>query len=244
MNISYTQSVGEAVAEDYRAAAIFEKYGIDFCCKGQTSIDAACASKQVPTETVMRELKTLATDPGRSFPDYQTWSASLLADYIEEKHHRYVEENAPVILRFLDKLCHVHGRRHPELPEIREQFANAAGELTQHMKKEELILFPRIRQMAAMAVFASAPDLGQSAAEIPVAMPIRMMMQEHDREGERFRKIHELSDGYRVPDDACNTYKVTYALLREFENDLHLHIHLENNILFPKAIEMEKKVVH
>lgn len=237
MNISFHNSVGEAVAEDYRAAAIFEKYGIDFCCKGHKSIDEACGTRNIPTEEVMRELKMLSSLPDQNYPEYLTWPVHQLTDYIEEKHHRYVEEKTPVIMKFLDKLCHVHGPRHPELYEIKDQFYAAASELAQHMKKEELILFPRIRKMGTLGH-------GQPVPEGIVSQPIEMMMHEHDQEGERFRRMSELSNGFLAPEDACNTYRVTYALLQEFENDLHLHIHLENNILFPKAMNMEKELLN
>jgi regulator of cell morphogenesis and NO signaling len=238
MDLTYQKSVGEVVALDYRAAAIFEKYGIDFCCKGNKSIDDACESKNIRTEDVMRELKILLSNGDSHYTDYSSWSPSLLVDYIEEKHHKYVEEKTPVILRYLDKLCNAHGARHPELYEINNLFKASAGELAQHMKKEELILFPRIRKMAAYTT--ARPD-DQTMSPGMVQNPIRMMMHEHDHEGARFKKMDELSNHYQPPADACNTYRVTFALLQEFENDLHLHIHLENNILFPKAIDMEKE---
>lgn len=162
-----------------------------------------------------------------------------MADYIEKKHHRYVEEKTREITPYLDKICRVHGDRHPELFEINEHFNATAGELAAHMKKEELILFPFVRKMAKAKqenTKLEAPHFGT------VENPIQMMMHEHTAEGERFRKIETLSNNYTPPEDACNTYRVTFALLKEFEADLHLHIHLENNILFPKAIELEKQL--
>ncbi len=240
MTISYQHSVGEAVAEDYRAAAIFQKYGIDFCCKGHTSIDEACSSKNIPTEAVMHELKMLDAESGQQYPDYQSWPLSQLVDHIEQKHHQYIVEKTPVILQFLQKLCQVHGRRHPELYEIHKEFNNAAGELAQHMKKEESILFPRVRKMLHEI---STSDQSFSVSSGMLGQPIEVMMQEHDHEGERFRRISSLSNQYTPPSDACTTYRITYTMLQEFENDLHFHIHLENNILFPKAIEMERTIM-
>lgn len=170
--------------------------------------------------------------------DYKSWPLDLLIDYIEKKHHRYVEEKIPVLRQFLDKLCNVHAERHPELYKINELFTASANELATHMKKEELILFPFVRKMVSATKSKNpieAPHFGT------VENPITMMMQEHDNEGERFRQIAELTNNYNPPADACNTYRVTFAMLDEFEKDLHLHIHLENNILFPKAIKLEQQ---
>ena len=239
MNLSYQNTVAETVANDYRAAAIFEKYGIDFCCQGKIPIDEACEKKQVQTEEVMRELKTLANDSSCCF-NFSTLPPSMLADHIEEKHHRYIEEKTPVIQRYLDKVCSVHGNHHPELHEINRIFQASAADMAQHMKKEELILFPRIRKIEALTRNPMEMNTFQPGV---LGLPIDMMMNEHSVEGDRFKAIEELTQHYQPPADACNTFKVTYALLQEFENDLHLHIHLENNILFPQALEMEKALM-
>jgi regulator of cell morphogenesis and NO signaling len=185
----------------------------------------------------LNDLDVVVHTNGEYATDYQSWPIDLLADYIEKKHHRYVEEKSLEIKPYLEKICKVHGGHHPELFKINEHFNTAAGELAMHMKKEELILFPFIRKMAKAKQEHSGigtPTFGT------VQNPIQMMMNEHSAEGDRFRKIEELSNNYTPPENACNTYKVTFALLKEFERDLHLHIHLENNILFPKAIELEK----
>ncbi len=157
-----------------------------------------------------------------------------------QPYHRYVEEKIQEIKSYLGKICKVHGNHHPELFEINELFHACAGELAMHMKKEELILFPFIRKMVKAKLQGTPLDASHFGT---VENPINMMKHEHDAEGERFRKIFQLSNSYTPPQDACNTYKVTFALLKEFEEDLHLHIHLENNILFPKAVEMEKLLV-
>ncbi len=241
MELIYEKKVGEVVAEDYRAAAVFQKFGIDFCCKGNISIDEACSLQNLMTEDVMRELKILFASDNKQPADYQSWSPAFLADFILETHHRYVKEKTPVIMSYLNKLSQKHGGRHPELLEINKLFSDSATELASHMYKEEQILFPRIRQLAAMTSDAPQDLLMTSSI---LNGPIKNMMDEHENEGDRFRKIDALTDHYQPPADACNTYKVTYALLREFENDLHLHIHLENNILFPKAVQMEKELMN
>ena len=168
--------------------------------------------------------------------DFKSWDMDLLADYIEKKHHRYVEEKSLEIKPMLAKICEVHGDSHPELLEIQAEFAASIGELTAHMKREELLLFPYIRKLFTSK---KGKDNKPKAMFGSVANPISQMKDEHNEEGERYRKISKLSKEYTPPADACNTYSVTFALLKEFEEDLHLHIHLENNILFPKALELE-----
>jgi len=232
-----SKSVGEFVAEDYRTAAVFQKHGIDFCCKGGKTIDEVCESKKLAADELLAELSDVSKQSGNQNTDFQSWPLDLLADYIEKKHHRYIEAATPGLQQFLDKLCKVHGNHNPELFEIREQFNASAGELAMHMKKEELVLFPFIRKMATTK---PGNEGGLHPGFGTVQNPIAMMKQEHDIEGERFRKMSALSDNYTPPSYACNTYKVAYSLLKEFEDDLHLHIHLENNILFPKAIAMER----
>ena len=239
MNIQKNQIIGELVAKDYRTASVFKKYGIDFCCQGNRTIDEACQKKNIDSKSVVNDLDAIIQAQGENTTDYKSWPLDLLADYIEKKHHRYVVEKTAEILPYLDKICRVHGERHPELFEINEHFNKTAGELAMHMKKEELILFPFVRKLAQAKQEGSnvvAPPFGT------VQNPIEAMMQDHTNEGDRFRKIEELSNNYTPPQDACNTYGVTLGLLKEFEQDLHLHIHLENNILFPKAIELEKEL--
>lgn len=232
------KQIGEIVAEDFRTATIFKKYGIDFCCKGDRTVEEACESKNLNSNEILEEIKNLPNDNPGSV-DFKSWPLDLLADYVEKTHHRYVEEKTPVIQSFLDKLCKVHGERHPELFEIRELFNESAKDLAAHMKKEELILFPFVRNLVKMKRKGSEfefPPFGS------VENPVNMMKHEHTVEGERFRKIGEKSDEFTPPADACNTYRVTFAMLQDFENDLHKHIHLENNILFPNSISLENEL--
>lgn len=237
MVVDTNKTIGEMVADDFRTASVFSSNKIDFCCKGNRTLDEVCSQKGLDVSTVLEQLeKATATD--NTAIDFNTWELDLLIDYIEKKHHRYVEEKIPVLLSFLLKLEQVHGAAHPELFEIKNLFKRTADELTQHMKKEELILFPYIKQMVEAArnkTPLSAPGFGS------VANPIAMMMEEHENEGNRFEKIVAISNNYMPPADGCNTYKVTFQMLQEFESDLHTHIHLENNILFPKAIVLQEK---
>ncbi len=232
------KEIGQFVAEDFRTAAVFSKYKIDFCCRGNRSVEEVCETNNIDSNMLLEELEAITNSNTGQNIDYRSWPLDLLVDYIEKKHHRYVEEKIPVLRQFLDKLCKVHGGRHPELFKINELFTASAGELAAHMKKEELVLFPFVKKLVKAKLqngVVEAPHFGT------VVNPITLMMKEHDNEGVRFREIAALTDNYTPPADACNTYKVTYAMLDEFEKDLHLHIHLENNILFPQATKLEKQ---
>lgn len=238
MNVLEQPTIGEYVAKDFRTASVFSKYGIDFCCKGNRTIEEACEKKGMDFSQIENEVTQLLETKSDGAIDFKSWPSDLLIDYIEKTHHRYVEEKSTVLVAFLDKLCKVHGHNHPELFAIKELFDGCAGELAQHMKKEELILFPFIKKME------NALRTGEAIEEPhfgTVENPIAMMKHEHENEGDRFVKIAALTNNYTPPTDACNTYKVTFSMLQEFEQDLHKHIHLENNILFIKAVEMEEK---
>ncbi|MEC7772127.1 MAG: iron-sulfur cluster repair di-iron protein [Bacteroidota bacterium] len=241
MNDTLEKSIGQLVAEDYRTAQVFKAHKIDFCCKGNRTLTEVATKKGLNLEAISEELEAVRSNGQENLPDFKTWPLDLLIDYIEKTHHRYVEKQIPVLKQYLNKLCRVHGERHPELFDIFEQFNTSAGELSMHMKKEELVLFPYIRKMVA-------GPTGSEALEKPhfgsVSNPIQMMMEEHDNEGERFRTIAKLSNDYTPPEDACNTYRVAFSLLQEFEDDLHRHIHLENNILFPKSEKLEKTLTN
>lgn len=239
MNIKESDIIGEIVAKDYRAASVFKNHSVDFCCNGNRSVSEACAENNLDTNQILEELNQAFSESREQTIDFNSWPLDLLADYIEKTHHRFTESKISEIKPYLEKIVQVHGNQHPELFEISSIFNHSAGDLAMHMKKEELVLFPHIRKMV---------NAKQNNGEIApahfetVQNPIAMMMREHDNEGENFRKIRELSNGYTVPEDGCNTYRVTLSLLEELEEDLHKHIHLENNILFPKAIEMEKEL--
>lgn len=239
MTLHESKTVGQVVADDYRSAAVFSKYGIDFCCNGGISLSKACEKKNIDKDQLFREINDAVSNVSAEQIQYQSWPADLLADYIEKIHHRFVNTQIPVLNQYLAKLCRVHGERHPELYEIAGLFEASATALKDHMEKEEKILFPYIRQMVR------ALD-NNDATERPVfgtvANPIHMMMHEHDTEGSRFREIAMLSNHYNAPADGCTTYRVAFEMLKAFEEDLHKHIHLENNILFPKAETLESNM--
>jgi regulator of cell morphogenesis and NO signaling len=233
-----TLTLGEIVKQNYRAAAVFEKFAIDFCCMGNRTFDDACKESKVDSALVSKELQQINTEKGDGV-NFDSWPLDLLVDYICKKHHKYVEEKTPIINAYLDKIYQVHGSRHPELLEVRDIFSEIGGELAVHMKKEELMLFPYIKKLEHNKNGASpltSPLFGS------VSNPVEMMKDDHAVEGEKFRRLAALTNNYQIPADACNTFAVTYQMLDEYEKDLHIHIHLENNILFPKAIAIEERI--
>lgn len=237
MNITKETFIGDIVADNYKASSVFKKEGIDFCCNGNRSIAEVCENDEEKINKLIAQIRetTATATGGKPSHEFNHWPLDLLSDYIEKTHHRYVEAKTPEITEYLEKIVQVHGKEHPELLEVDKIFKETAGQLAMHMKKEELTVFPVIRKMI---------KTGKKARSVygSIKVPIETMMSEHDDEGERFRQIAALTNNYTNPDDGCETYKVTLALLQEFEDDLHLHIHLENNILFPKAIELEESL--
>lgn len=236
------KSVGEIAIEDIRTTTVFGKYKIDFCCNGSDSLAEACKRANADIETVSSELhETMSKKSDDLNDNFNEWELDKLADYIVKVHHSYVAENIPVILEFTKKIANVHGENHPELKTIASHFQAVADELSGHMMKEERILFPHIHRLV---------DTQRSNSELTtspfgtIRNPIRMMEMEHENAGNLLKEIRSFSNDYSVPADGCQTYKAAFFKLEEFEKDLHQHIHLENNILFPKSIELEEKLVH
>lgn len=237
MKITQNTTIGEIVTHDFRTAALFSKLGIDFCCRGHRTIEEVSQKKGLDATQLQRELDEILQKTESGSIDFKSWPLDLLADYVEKTHHRYIEDKTPVLLAFLHKLCKVHGERHPELFEINRLFTESAQDLAAHLKKEELILFPFVRKMVNARITGKKFERPQFGT---VENPIEMMKHEHDTEGERFREIARLTNHYTAPADGCNTYRTAFLMLEEFEQDLHKHIHLENNILFPNALALEK----
>ena len=238
MSIFLQKTIGELVAEDYRRAAVFSKYKLDFCCKGNRTLPEACEAKNLELDQILADLESI-TDNACRIPSAENLPPGQLAQYIEKVHHTYVEEAISQLGPYLNKVVSAHGNSNPELVEIAQEFKNSAGELVKHMRKEELILFPYIRKLEEALKEKEAFTKPHFQT---IENPVRMMRDEHQAEGERFEKIRSLTNNYEVPEGACNTFRVTYALLEEFEKDLHRHIHLENNILFPQAQQLEKEL--
>ncbi|MBN8692051.1 MAG: iron-sulfur cluster repair di-iron protein [Bacteroidetes bacterium] len=234
-------TIGEMVKNDYRKAEIFKKYGIDFCCGGKKTVSKSCQEKGVDVVELEKELKALDNNT-QTLPsqDFDSWELDFLADYILNTHHRYIIQANPVIFEYTQKVQRVHGERNPELVEIASLFMDLMNELNCHMMKEENILFPYIKNLAI------SKRQGKEVAAAgfgTVANPISMMELEHDAAGEIVEKLRNLTNNYAPPSNACNTYRVSFAKLKEYQDDLFQHIHLENNILFPKAIALEKELL-
>ncbi|MFK5982346.1 MAG: iron-sulfur cluster repair di-iron protein [Flavobacteriaceae bacterium] len=239
MNINENKTVAEVVTENIKASNVFKKHGIDFCCGGGISLEKACAKHKVDYKMLELELNAVDEAPNRSH-DYNSWELGFLIDHIVNVHHSYVEQSLPIISQYAEKVATVHGHHHDEVVEINRLFQEAAGDLAAHLKKEELVLFPFIKQL----IKADKEGTDLKAAHFgTVNNPINMMESEHETVGDIFKKIAKLSDNYTPPAEACNTFRALYASLQEFEEDLHQHIHLENNILHGKAIALEKKLL-
>lgn len=241
MEINLQSKVGEIVKENYKTAQIFDRNKIDFCCGGGISLEKACQNANIDSNDLVQELSTVVNqnDPDSKYID--SMPLNQLCDYIEQRHHSYVNDQIPFLQQKLQKLCDVHGENHPELFRVKEMFDATAGNLTAHMKKEELVLFPYIRRMARFKKQENEKDIEQTFGGANTA--IQTMLGEHQTEGERFEEIAKITSDYTCPSDACNTYRITYQTLSDFEQDLHRHIHLENNILFPKALVLEKELI-
>ena len=234
MQISEASTVGEIVANDFRLAAVFQGFGIDFCCGGKRTLADACRQRNVDAAVVLEAIERTSQYLSASLP-FDAWEPEMLISFIVEKHHDYVRRTLPSLTGFTQKLASVHGDRHPELREVASLTADVSAEMTAHMEKEERILFPYIGAMAAaVKQGCAAPGAPFGAIE----NPIRMMELEHESAGTAMARISQLTGGYSVPDDGCTTYRVCLQALQAFEQDLHQHVHLENNILFPKALAL------
>lgn len=232
------RTVADVVTENIKAAHVFKKYGIDFCCGGGVSIKRACEKANVDPEVLTEELLDLQNVQGRA-TNYNAWQLDFLADHIVNVHHSYVEESSPLLLQYAKRVNHVHGHHYTELAEIEQLVIEVVQEMAAHQRKEELILFPFIKRLVKAArENGEKPQSNFGSVE----NPIKMMEEDHDEAGEIMRKISVLSNGFTPPQGACNTYRAFYAKLEEFEEDLHHHIHLENNILFPKALKLEQSL--
>jgi regulator of cell morphogenesis and NO signaling len=221
--------IGQLVADDFRAAGILKEVGIDFCCGGKKTLEDACIEKGLKPEIIEKKIQDLAVMPLDNSHNFKAWPLDFLADYIVNTHHTYVLKTLPELVFYTQKIAAVHGSNHTELLKIAELFEKINIELLQHMKNEEGVLFPAIKEVLKN----NTPQ-----AKETIHSEISRMAGEHEFAGGAMDTINEMTDGYKVPADGCNTYHVTFKLLQQFEDDLHVHIHLENNILFPKALKL------
>lgn len=241
MTIHPKLTIGEVVAQYYRTAEVFNRLGIDFCCGGKTTLEKACSEKNLAFETLAVELGNALQATGLPSANAIDWAPDFLAEYIVQTHHRYLREALPFLLQYSAKIARVHGERHPELKIVEKQLSLLAEELITHLAKEEEILFPYIKRLYALQgqnTGALQPPFGT------VQNPIRMMEHEHEEAGAILENLRELTHNFTPPAAACASYQVTFAKLNELDQDLRWHIHLENNVLFPKALLLENMLTN
>lgn len=233
-----SKTLSDIVNEKFQTATVFEKYHLDYCCKGRRSLQQACEEQNVPVNEIIEELNNVYI-PGTDAIDFNCLKLGQLAEYIVHTHHSYVKKEISHILSFLQKVSSKHGNRHPELYKISALFTELAIEMTDHMDKEEMIVFPRIKQLEKNGMDQLFFDAQMYEY---LKLPIINMEVEHEDAGNIMNEIRLLSNNYTPPADACTTYKLMYACLHAFEIDLHQHVHLENSMLFPKALALEKEI--
>ena len=222
-------SIGDIVAADFRTAQLFKEANIDFCCGGDMSLEDACTVNGVDPDKFIKDLEAISETPDQTGKNYKDWDLNFLCDYIINTHHKYVKKTLPDLLEYTQKIASVHGDTHPELIEVAHLFEQLEAELKQHLAKEEEVLFPAIKE-------AISSNSAESKAII--ASEINRMATEHEFAGGTMDKINHITDRYSLPEGACRTYEVCFKMLSEFEDDLHIHVHLENNILYKKALKL------
>lgn len=231
--------LADIVSADPRTAEVFERIGLDYCCQGHKTLRDATLDQHVAISEVIDQLTSLEPLTAAEVDEARWPDLSELMRHIVTRHHRYVREHQPIIQGWLDKLAAKHGGRHPELHEIRAEFEVMSKGLLQHMLKEENIVFPFIEMLWASRV----TDGSRPGTPFGTMLnPIRVMEAEHQEAGAHLTKIRALSNGYETPSDGCTTYRVCFAELARFEADLHQHVHLENHVLFPRALALERGV--
>jgi regulator of cell morphogenesis and NO signaling len=234
-----SETIGEMVVRDYRKAQVFKKLGIDFCCGGKKTVEEVCKTKGLDIEIVKAELDSVSTGMEQTGNDYNNWKLDFMVDYIINTHHEYVKTNVTFMTELANKVASVHGQQHPEVVKVAEIFGRLAKDLSLHLMKEETIVFPFIK---GLILDEKSGTLTQTETFDSIQTPTQMMEVEHEQAGEDMAEIRAITNDYTLPADACTSYRVLFKKLQQFENDLFNHVHLENNILFPKAVALEKKL--
>ena len=228
-------TVGEIVTADFRTAQVFAARGIDFCCGGTIPLATACIQKGLDPAQIIRELEAVQRAPGEQSLNFGSWSLSFLADYIVNTHHAYLKENDDQIVAYALKIAGVHGTKHPEVVKIATLFGKIAAAMAAHLREEEDVFFPALKRAEVARTSGRLPEAKDLET---IRAALATLSREHEEIGEAVHAIRHLANGYAIPGDGCNTFALTYQKLHEFENDLHKHVHLENNILFPRAADL------
>lgn len=234
-NNALSTTIGEIVASDYRTAKVFENHGIDFCCGGKVALSAICREKGINPDILLREIEAIKTEQIDRSQNYTSWELPFLVDYIINTHHAYLKENNEQLAGYARKIAEVHGAHHPEVIEISAIFDKIVRDMAAHLQEEEEVFFPAIKRAATERKAGNAPAQGDLEV---IKEFLAKLGREHEEIGDAIHTIRHLSKDYAIPEDTCNTFMITYRKLREFEEDLHKHVHLENNILFPKASQL------
>lgn len=229
-------SVADVAMAFPHALEILNRYNLDYCCGGRKPFVEVCEKAGLNAEVIWREIQLITAGRGAdNRMRFDTWDPSLLIDFIEQHHHTYVRESIPMIKELLNKIEEVHREDSPFLTVVKDRFSRLADELLDHLPKEEDVLFPAARKLFKAKDFSGNGGNGG----LYLDDPITVMEHEHEEAGGLIKGIRALTDNYTAPDFACPTYKITYTMLNQFDKDLMQHIHLENNILFPKIIEAQ-----
>jgi len=225
-------TIGEIVAADFRTAKVFEAHEIDFCCGGKVALSTICSEKGLNLDALKKELEAVQSAPVERSQNYSSWTLPFLADYIVNTHHAYLKENDAQIATYARKIAGVHGAHHPEVIEIAAIFDKIVTDMTAHLREEEEVFFPALKRADAARISGTTPEAKDRDT---IRASLLRLHREHEEIGDAVHSIRHLAKDYAIPGDVCNTFMVTYQKLKEFEDDLHKHVHLENNILFPKA---------
>ena len=239
MNSTREKNIKDIVIDNFHTADLFEKFGIDFCCNGNRPLREALEEKQITDVKFLEELNKVNLSIQQNNQRHAEWDLNFLAQYIVNNHHTYVKNAIPDINAHLQKVYNVHGEKYSYIAEVQNIFTLVAEEMMSHMMKEERILFPLIKYLTETQKFNEKPKTGGFGT---IKNPIRQMEAEHVSAGNAMDTIRKLTNNYVLPEDACTTFQITYKELDEFEKDLHKHVHLENNILFPRSIELEEEL--
>jgi regulator of cell morphogenesis and NO signaling len=226
------QTLANIVKTNHHAVPVLEKYNLDFCCKGKRLLSDACNEKGLRVSAIEEELNAVMGEENGKIMPFTQMTAEQLIGHILIRHHFYVKQSMPVIHMHLEKVAGKHGAHFPYMKEVFNLFCEVENEMTAHMQKEEVILFPRIKQLE------ESVKHHEKTSHNFVDGPIAVMEAEHEHAGNILFKIRDLTNNYTAPETACTTFRITLSELKEFEEDLHQHVHLENNILFPKAHAM------
>ena len=239
MQLDYNTPINAVTKYNIKTAKIFEEYDLDFCCVGKKSIAKACSEKGIDADNLIKELNIVINNESDG-THYEDWNLNFLIDYIRNNHHSYVRSSIVSIDHHFSKVVNKHGITYPEILKAVKLFDDIKLDLLSHMDKEEKMLFPYIKKMMFAAennVELQIPPFGS------IKNPINVMEEEHQSAGDEMSELKKITNNYTPPDNACNTFKLLYSELNDFEKDLHIHVHLENNILFPKAITFEDNIM-